>query len=51
MKTWVLLHFEPKNDVTIIIKLHKAIRLRLVALYKNVIIIARPFLCSTCNKT
>ena len=34
MKTYVLLHFEHKNDVTIIIKLHNATRLRLVAPYK-----------------
>ena len=35
MKTYVLLHFEHENDVTIIIKLHRTIRLRLVALYRS----------------
>ena len=29
MKTYVMLHFEHKNDVTIIIKLHKATHLQL----------------------
>ena len=37
MKTYVLLHFEHKNDV--IVKLHRATRLRLVALYKSLKII------------
>ena len=35
MKNYVLLHFEHKNDVTIIIRLHRDTRLRLVALYKS----------------
>ena len=39
MKTYVLLHFEHKNDVTIIIKLHRATRLRFVALYKRLTMI------------
>ena len=33
MKIYVLLHFEHKNDVTIVIKLHRATRLRLVVMY------------------
>ena len=34
MNTYVLLHFEHKNDLTIIVKLHRATRLRLVLLTK-----------------
>ena len=34
MNTYVLLHFEHKNDVKIIVKLHGATRLRLVAQMK-----------------
>ena len=39
MKTYVLLHFIRKNDVTFIIELHRATCLRLVALYKNLTMI------------
>ena len=39
MKTYVVLHFEHKNDVTIIIKLHKATHLQLTALYKSLTMI------------
>ena len=39
METYVLLHFEHKNDVTIIIKLHRASRLRIVALHKSLTMI------------
>ena len=39
MQTYVLLHFEHKNDVTIIIKLHKTAHLQLVALYKSLTMI------------
>ena len=35
MNTYVLLHFEHKSNLVIIIKLHRATRLRLVALYRN----------------
>ena len=35
MNTYVLLQFEHKNDVTIIIKLHRASRLRLVGPQKS----------------
>ena len=35
IKTYVLLHFEHKNDVTIIIKLHRATRLWLIALLRQ----------------
>ena len=35
MNTYVLLHCEHKNDVTIIVKLHTATRLRLVAPYRS----------------
>ena len=43
MKTYVLLYFEDINDVTIIIKLHRATRLRLVALYKISTMIVTSF--------
>ena len=43
MNTYVLLHFEHKNDVTVIIKLHKATRLRLVAQYKSLTMIVTSF--------
>ena len=46
-----LLHFEHKNDVTIIIKLHKTTHLWLVALYKSLIMIVTLFLCSKCNRS
>ena len=49
MNTYVLLHFEDRNDVTIIIKLQRATYLRLVALYKSLIMIATSFLCSKYN--
>ena len=35
MKTYVLLHFEHKNDVTIIVKLYRATRMQLVALLQK----------------
>ena len=35
MNTYVLLHFERKNYITIIIKLHRATYPQLVALYKS----------------
>ena len=41
MKTYVLLHFEHKKEVTIIVKLHKAFRLQLVALYKRLTMIVK----------
>ena len=43
MKTYVLLRFEHKNDVTIIIKLHVATRLQLMVLYKSLTIIVTLF--------
>ena len=43
MNTCVLLHFELKNDVTIIIKLNRATRLRLKALYKSLRMIVTSF--------
>ena len=36
-------HFEHKNDVTVIIKLHRATRLQLVALYKRLTEIVTSF--------
>ena len=45
----VILDFEHKNDVTIIIKLHRAAHLRLVALYKSLTMLATSFLRSKCN--
>ena len=39
MKTFVLLHFEHKNDIKITIKIHKATHLQLVALYKSLTMI------------
>ena len=51
MKIYVLFHFEHKNDVTIIIKLHRATRLRLVTLYKSLTMIVASFLCPKCNRT
>ena len=44
INTYVLLHFQHKNDVTIIIKLHRATRLWLVALYKSLTMIVTSFL-------
>ena len=51
MNTNVRSHFEHKNDVTIIIKLHRATRLWLVSLYKSLTMIVTSFLCSKCNRT
>ena len=45
MNTYVLLHFEHKNDVTIII------RLRVVAPYKSLTMTVTSFLCSKRNTT
>ena len=39
MKTFVLLHFEHKNDIKITIKIHKATHLQLVVLYKSLTMI------------
>ena len=50
MKTYVLLHFEYKNDITIIIKLHRATRLLLVAPYNSLAMIVTSFLCSKCKE-
>ena len=46
MKTYVLLHFEHKNDITIIIKLHRATRVRPVALYEGLTTIGDVFTVS-----
>ena len=35
MKTFVLLHFDHKNDIKITIKIHKATHLQLVALIQK----------------
>ena len=43
MNNYALLHFEYKNDATIIIKLHKATRLLLVALYKILIMMVTSY--------
>ena len=43
MTPYVLLHFEHKNDVTIVIKLHRATCRRLLALYKSLTIIMSSF--------
>ena len=51
IKTYVLLHFEHKNGITIIIKLDRAIQLRLVALYHSLKMIVTSFLHSKCNRT
>ena len=51
MTTHVLLHFEDKNDVTIITKLHRATHMWLVALYKSLTMIVTSFLCSKCKRT
>ena len=51
MNTYVLLHFEHKNDVTIIVKLlYGATRRRRVALRSLVMIVA-SFLWSKYNRT
>ena len=47
MNTCVLLHFERKNDVTIIVELHKATPLILVALYKSLTMIVTSYLVIT----
>ena len=46
-----VLHFEHKNDTTIVIRLHRATHLQIVALYKNLTIIVKSFLCLKCNRT
>ena len=51
VNTYGLLHFEHKNDVTIIITLYKATCLQLVALYKSLTMIVTSLLCSKCNRT
>ena len=50
MNTYVLLHFEHKNDVTIISKLHRAPRLQLLALYKSLTMIVASLLSSNRNR-
>ena len=50
-ENYVLLHFEHKNDIAVIIKLHRATRLRLLAQYKSFTMIVTSFLCSKCNRT
>ena len=51
MKTYILLQCDYKNDVSIIIKLHRVTRLWLVALYKSLTRIVTSFLCSKCSRT
>ena len=48
---YVLSHFEHKNDVTVIMKLHRSTRLWLVAPYKSLTMIVTSFLSSKCNRT
>ena len=43
MNTYVLLHFEHKNNVTILIKPDKAACLQLVALYKSLTMTVMSF--------
>ena len=43
MNTYVLFHFEYKNDVTIIVKLPRATRMRLVVPYRSLTMIVGQF--------
>ena len=43
MNTYDLLHFEDKNDVTVIIELHGATHLQPVGLYKSFTMIVTSF--------
>ena len=51
MKTYVLSHFEHKNDVTIIIKLLYRVTSRRRVALSSLMMIVTSFLCSKCNRT